>query len=543
MSYVDNQVRRELIYKIAQISAQSPQPLSSDNSTPKTPSNQDQIKQVVNETQGELSQKVEEFLTSSSVVKWIEETMTPYLEKPVEEFVQKNADKAPEYLSNPETLIADITNEFPIIKYLDYLMKAMDAAFILSSLFSIATIVFSAGATSEIAIPAEVAKWAARKELKVFIRKYARNLLTKITARLAATTITRLGLGAIAGISKHFLIEAALQAGLLITYNLIKSVVTDATLTATKNIIAEKGATEFGLPKEVIEQLINPDTDTDAFHRILDSFTNQTEKGLAQLFTTEQGFKSLAFGAALRKLWNVLGTKSQVSKLNMRADLHHMLQDPSYSNVNRLKQNLLNQTQRAENIRSDNEKASENSLMTKSEVKHILSGSSIPKSLYNDYYEYIEKATSHLQDPEAAKKLATQKVQAADLTVNSIHEAILELGTLDFIKQYKDQLASQPRELEALLQKAAQTNAPIQSLMEETETKDVNSLVDALRKSKQQTIQQLLGRLMIGNKTQSDEAALMDYFTREASLSDYKQNLYEEIFHGESQVPKAKSRA
>lgn len=471
-----------------------------------------------------LTKETEEWIMSRSVRNVITDNVAPYTEKAVEEFVEKNRDKAADYAANPDLLVRDIQNQIQWFQYINYLTYSLDAALIASSVVSLAATIFSGGTAAPATVPIEVAKWGARKALKKTLRQRGKEILTKIMSKQALKVIRRKGLAAGGQFSKFFLQEASFHLAVLSSLNLMSSVATDVGVTAVKNIIAEKGVSEFNLPKQYVNAIAKPHVDQSAFNRITQSFIKKTERDLKKLFTTQAGLRNLAFGMALRKLWSVRAIKSKIARMNMRANVKMLLRDRKYFNAAYLSNALSG--------KFDREKQREEELLSNRDLLELIRGSQIPELLHNDYVEYLGELIEKETDPNAARKVIEEKLQATDLTIDAIQDEIIELGTLDFIEENQKTLTT--GQLDDLLRSVIDLETiSARSLIDRYQVKSLSELVNYLKDEKRSTTESLIKRMCVDRKSRKLQEQLMRHFVDEASLSTYKRNLAKEVGRGQ----------
>lgn len=464
-----------------------------------------------------VAEQVEDLLSNPSIYRSIEKTISPHLKSRAERFVQENQDKASEYAANPELLIRDIEQQVDLFKYVKYLEKALDAALIASTILSIGAIIFSGGAATPGAAAAEMAKWSARKALKKYVRQAGKKTLSKIISKQALKNIAKLGLGAAGKIGKHFLQEAVFQGSTLTGLNLVSSIVKDVGTTTAKNIVAEHGTSTLKLPRSMVDRLVQTKDDS-AFDRVLDSFKTKTINDLKRLFSTEQGFKNLAFGVALRKLWQVRGIKNKAIQTNMRANVHQLVKDPKYKNPLYLHQMLTR------------DRGKQQQSITDQQIEQILKKSQIPKSLQDDYLIYLKDQIKDVENQTEAEKIVEEKIQAAEILVDSIRDEIIELGTLDVLSQYGDKLNS-TQQIELLEEILDQEILSLNTIFDKYQKKNIKELASAIRSNKIVQIEQIISRLALGKLDSKAIETLQREFVKQASLARYKQNLITELFN------------
>lgn len=479
-----------------------------------------------NKSHEAITSKVTSFLTSQEAFQQLSSHLVPMIEKPAKEFVAKNQEKIPQYMQDQELLLHDIEEQIPLAKYLNSLLKVLDALFIASTIASIVTTVLSLGAATPATLSLEAAKAVGRKAVTAFVKKEGKALLKKLFSKAILKEITKVGLKGVTQLSKFFLKEAAIKAGLIVTIDSLLSVVSDITLTATKNLLLEKGVSEFHLPKDMVVELVQPQTSTDAFKRILSSAKDKIETDLKELFTTQEGFKSLAYGAALRKLWQVLGTKSLAKKMYQKNMAMSYIQEPSNSSkdkylaaISKLQGHLVQQLKNTSNKIQDYEE--------------LLKKSFIPQSLYSQYTQYINQAAEGLDDQSRIKK-AEAVINSADLTITSINDSLYELVMIDFVRENKDKFSQNPELLNNFIRNITDIdNMSMDDLLERSETSSFDEAFMQLYKSKILEINSQLEKVALSTNPDLINK-LRTYFMDKLNLKLYKSNLYKETF-GEQQ--------
>ena len=515
---IEDKIRAQLVRRIVRIAQEASLVDQSKESAIST----------VNKGLEKLTLETEDFLTGEGLT-FVEDKLAPLIKGPAEEFIKNNSDKGPQYIANPDLLIQDINDQIPIVKYLGYLSNALDAASIIASIMALATatlaIIPSGGASIPLVAAEETAKLAIRKQIKNFIKTRGKEVLTKIFSKQILKTLAR----ASVGVGKAFLDAALWRAQVILYYDVLSSVISDVTLTALKNILLERGTTQFKIPKDIVDSLVKPETNTDAFRRILGKAKQSVESDLANLFTTEQGYKDIAYTAALTKLWKVFGINSKLVQLNMRRRLNQLLEDPSYSKLDKLKSNLSKRFQFEQNPNAD--------------VDNMLKKSKIPETLHKSYRNYIAEAIADLESSAAEEKAKTI-VHSTDLMIESIYNNIKELAILDFIKENYSRLKNRKADLDRLLQDVTDSKiGSVSALMEETGAKTFEGLISDLRKRQVNLLKSQIGRVLVDNRDDKNISNLMQIFGKTVGYQNYKSQLSRDIFGEVLNVGKEKFEA
>ena len=479
----------------------------------------DTATQFSSKQQTQLEQKAFELIGSPEIYHLLEDKAKDLLEKPVDDFIEKNKGKASVYLSNPEELMNDVTQQVPLIKYLRWLDNALDAAMIASSVISLVGLVASFGTASEVIVPAEMAKWTARGLIKKFIEKEGLQLLTKFFVQQVLAKIPSLALKGTVAFGKNFLKQALLQAKMLIIVDVLLSIVQTTTTNALKDVLATKGVEEFGLPQSVVTNILQPENDQQAVQQILSNFRDKLIQDLQNLFTTEQGLKNIGFNAAIATVLGVANINSSTLQKSILTSINLGLKDRNLAG-------------RASQYIEQQKKLLQTPIkvLTKDDLLTMIKQRGLPELLVDNYYSLIVNKLQQqqaLEDKNKAEDIAKKQLDKASLLMYDIQNQFKELATLQFILQYKVQLQKDPLDLQNLLQFATGSKTEsLQSLLLQTKAKSFEDLIDNLSRQKKHLISSLTESLAL-DSSNSKKQQLFDIFEKRVDMEEYKRRLHE----------------
>ena len=507
-----DRVERQFLIKIAQ----------QEEEVKNTPRSQSEdIKEVIKDSQHELTKRVEKTLTSGSIYNWIIKKVEELIEPDVKQFVEKNKHKLPTYASNPDALVEDIASQTRVFKYINYLNYALDAAFIVTSITSLAATIFSAGTAGAATIPAEVAKWAARDQLKRFIRKFGKRIITKAFAK----KVLKLAVKSVGNVSKHFLLASVRQAGLVIVIDVFQTVAYEASLIALKNVVIKQGAATFGFPKSLVNRLVQAQSN-EAFVEVLQNAKAKAMEDLKALFSTEKGFRNLALSAALGKVFEMRGIKSKALKANARASLGLALRDKSNYDARTLKQRLKSR------LRKYRREDSEEDLLKREDIRALLAESQIPEMLHEEYTSHIQEEIENadIDDDQRAKKFAKRIIQKKEFMLSNLRDALKDLTTLEVMRENRQEIDD--REMRMLFEDVVGHDFSETDLMEYGVT-TFDELIDRLKVQKEEMIYHLMERVSLG-MSQEFRASLRHFLEEDLELEAHEVGLVRELEQGEA---------
>lgn len=484
-----------------------PKPTEVDNSKKNT------IEEEANDLQDAVSRKVEKFLLSNKdTVDAVSEKLQSKLLPVAQEFVKNNPEKIEEYESDPDALIRDIKAS-DVFKYLDWLMVAIEGAFFASSIFSLVATVMSGGTAAAATIPAEAVKWSMRTAIKSYIKKYGERLIVKILHKQIIKILKSSSASVLGNIAKHFIKSAAIHATLTVVLNLILTMLEDVGLTAVKNILADKGVSDFNLPRDLVEDLLKA-KEPSAFKRITKNFLGKTESDLTKLFTTQAGFKKIAFGSALSKLWELRAMKGPKQKLeNIKGKLKEAANDPKY------KKNLSREEQ--EKIKK------QQSSMSKEELLKKISNSSIPVALIPHYVNTIQELLRNKNKLEAGK-IVENKIIAAETLAKEIRDELREVEVLNFIKDNQKQLPLD--QVNKLMADVTETQlANVKSLMSEAEVDNLDQLIATMKRNKLIGVDQQINTLALSSRDPKLKQKIVRDLAQTNEVAEYKEKLKQKM--------------
>ena len=493
---------------------------------------------VVDKAHKELTNVLQSQETYNQIATYLE----PFLQVPVDAFIAKTKDKAPEYLANPELLIKDLEEEIPLAKYVSYVSKAIDVLFISITLAEIAATIFSAGAATPATAASAVVTTAVKATLSQFIKKEGINILKKVFSKIILKKIAKFG---VTELSKGFISSVLYWNARIIILDTLSVAASDVALTAAKNLLIEKGVSELGLPKETIDVLIKPETTADAFKRILINSKDKAYASLQELFTSERGFKNLAVEMALSRVRKLIGTKAFSTAIYQREKILSYVQDPKNNNPNTYKSNYQKLKDKFAPDNNNSQDGSESSdskakSQDKIEVSKLLEKSILPKSLYSKYQEYVAEFTKNIPEINDKTKKAQDLIHTAELKISAINDSIYELVMIDFVKENKTFFMSNPKKLNEFIRQITDIdNMSLDDLLANSETTSVDVALQDLYKQKMIEINNMLEIVSFtGNPNSIND--LRVYLMNKLDVKGYKRNLSKEVFGRDynSQAPK-----
>lgn len=463
------------------------------------PESSSSTQQIVDKKEPEFKEKVEDYLHGPEVVQAIEDKITPYFQKEVDSFIQRHQDKVFVYATNQEELIKDVTEDFPVLKYLKWASYVLDAAFVALTVKNIAQTVFTLGAGAVEAIPEEAAAYAGKQVVQQFIKTSLKEILIKIATKLISKQI--LAAGAMK-VGKAFAAQALRQVGLMSFYNAMASTLTETSLSTLKNILIEKGTSEYGLPKEFVTQFVKPDTTLDTAKNIAESFYKKEIEGLKQMFATQPGLEHLAFNTALSMIWGLKG------RLNIAA----------FQGISKLDQ-LTSQVRGIQQGKKD----STESILTDDQINEMLKKSQIPKNLYSNYITYLKQSVKTEKD-------AQTKIHTIDIAISSIMDSLYELVMIDLVRENKDYFLKNKDKLNSFIAKITDVNnMSLEDLLQRSETNSPDQALQDLYQQKLLEINELLVKVGLSSNPEKINA-LRKYFMDWLNLKQYKAKLQKETF-------------
>jgi hypothetical protein len=462
----------------------------------------------LNEAHAKASKWVEETISNSSILNVVEDKLQPVITKSADEFLEANQDNIATYASNPEVLIKDLKNYYSFKDYLKYVTYAIDAALAVVGIATIVSTFLSGGATA----PAAAVGYASRKAIsygaKQFVKRQGINLLARVSSRIILKKITKEGLKQVGvNLSKHFLRSAIYNSLFIVAANAIEKTLTDIGLAATKNLLKDKGS-QLGIPPSLLEQLLKTEDDN-AFRRVLKNTRTGISQDLQELFTTENGFRKLALGAAFSKLWKTKEIAQAIEREDLENKLKQLSKDPKYK-------------QPLNKIRLQDQQ------VTKQKLAESVKKSKIPVRLQPSYQSHLEELTAQVPTQEVSR-IIEPKIELANLTTDQIVDELYEVAALEFVIKNEQKLTS--KQITQLLGEALDTkNISLESLKRSTKQTKLTDIVYTLLKYKTIYIKQLLKKLSLGSQDDKMLDALKNDMMKYAGTDIYKMNLAKQYF-------------
>lgn len=469
----------------------------------------------------EISEKVNKYLHSEDFFEWMEEKVLPYIKPHIEKFAKENADKAQEYINDPEKLEKDFEQFVGITNKVEWILNIVDIAIIGQLLIATLTTLIPSGGTSLIAF---FTSMGARQLIKQGIKKAAKVVISRLIKKLSLRAFKKFaisnGIKIGGAFAREFIFRYTLYNALQIVSSGVK-VGGAGALLAAQHILGKYG-TELGMPNQLLQILMNVEITPEYFLDIVEQEISNNKLYLEEMLTL-QGMQHLSIGAVAR----LLGINSSRRLLYFSENFKNLNQGINNQTVSvkGLRRALENNQQRLQGYFSEND-------ISEQEILSIIQREKVLEFLIPIYQKSLKQIAAHENTKERQIKAIEKAIEQKRMIYPILEESFTEFATLAFLEKYQEYFDQHREEMEELLRDAINLDiVSIEELMRQSKAQNFAQLLSMLKESKTLEITGLIDRLTFGNTNHKEKSTIFQQFREIYNVDKYISSLYQLIFN------------